>query len=1506
MKARYFDNLAFFSKIKNTSMFRFLSILIFLLFSTISNAVTYYVSPTGNDSNNGTSTSTPWQTISRANTFLNPGDVILFQREGTYRGHLYINQSGTTGNPITIGAYGSGKSPVFLGSRLTTNWIVHQGNIWKTTISATRIAHLFYSDSLLPIARFPNTGWLRNDSGSPTRINDSELTQSSGYFNGSTVVVRSSGWSYDTATVTSYTPGQLNFNNIYYNLSTSNWGYFLRNKFEFLDAPGEWFYDRATSTLYLYPISPNPNTERIEVVSAFLAGDGCGISVNWQRNNVVIENIEFKHYGYAGVSTSGSTGITVRNCTFDQCDEGIRAYGNSQTFSNNGFTRCRQIGINSQSGGTSPSYGNNNLLENNTITDCAIYPGLGKSNWGYFGLNCQGTGNIVRGNRLTRIGYIGISFSGNCLVENNVIERACYILNDGSGIAFDNTDGAIVRSNIVLYTLGNTVGPEGSCATNFDGCDPKGKGIYFGNISNKNNIIEDNTTAYCNGAGIWFDHTMVQSGNQIRNNTCFGNNLYQFGASDYSNYNGPGATSPYAIPAYPNQSVTGNIFYSNSPSQKTMYHINKWYSGVDFAEFNNNKYINPWDSVSIRIFNIPAPGGSINQNYSLSQWRSIRSDDLLSTNQPYSPQSTTNDHILVYNTATSTQSVSLPAGQWRDLSGITYESSIQLSSLKSRVLYKVLGDQPPPPPPLPPAPPIPLTYQTPPSTASTRLSLIVRATALATNITVSWTSYTYTGVTLTGHTVHRKLKNATTWGNAIATLSGTATQYVDNNVAANTYYEYRVTRTASGVGTAYGYVASAIGLDPIEYRGRMVLVVDNTYTAPLSSQLAGLEADLKRDGWKVDRIDVSRTDAPSVVRGQIQAIYNTDPANVKSVLLVGRVPIYRSGTVNPDGHTAQSWVCDAYYGEMTSAWATPPTTLPSAVELGVGRIDFSNLLAFSPLTEEGLLSNYLTKLHNYKIRQFTATQDKMLIQENFPIQCPNDPFAEVAYRTAGPLVGVENITTIPTYNQRWDSRDGEGWLWGYYNGGGSYPAADGAANTTNMSTTSNNVIFNMSHGSYFGNWWAPTGLGIGSWNNNQNNLLRSTVASGNALTNVWATVPAWFFHHMGMGDPIGYSTMMTMNNITNPLLYLPLNLNAGCLSPNSSTIWVSLIGDPSLRMNYIAPPSDLNASVDGSNITFTWTASTHPGGVDGYYLYQIIDGVPTRAHPTLITGNTITGTFNSSNGTEYMVRAVKLENNRSGAYHNLSLGTTSIISANPTLSVKVFLQGPAFNATTSLMNDDLRLANLIPLEDPYPALGYTHVDSENTTTISSVLTASGPNAIVDWVVVEIRNSSDSTEKLYTIAALLQRDGDVVSNDGVSPLSIPLSAGPYYVAIRHRNHLGAMTSQPISLSTSTTLNFTTASTYGVEAMVTTAYGNMLWSGDVNFDGVIKYVGANNDRDPILSIIGGSVPTNIVDGYYSEDVNLSGSVQYTGQGNDRDPILVNIGGTEATNTKTQQLP
>ena len=48
-------------------------------------------------------------------------------------------------------------------------------------------------------------------------------------------------------------------------------------------------------------------------------------------------------------------------------------------------------------------------------------------------------------------------------------------------------------------------------------------------------------------------------------------------------------------------------------------------------------------------------------------------------------------------------------------------------------------------------------------------------------------------------------------------------------------------------------------------------------------------------------------------------------------------------------------------------------------------------------------------------------------------------------------------------------------------------------------------------------------------------------------------------------------------------------------------------------------------------------------------------------------------------------------------------------------------------------------------------------------------------------------------------------------------------------------------------------------HGNEAMRIEGGVRTQWPGDVQRDGLIIYTGASNDRDPILSNVGGSVPT-----------------------------------------------
>jgi len=245
------------------------------------------------------------------------------------------------------------------------------------------------------------------------------------------------------------------------------------------------------------------------------------------------------------------------------------------------------------------------------------------------------------------------------------------------------------------------------------------------------------------------------------------------------------------------------------------------------------------------------------------------------------------------------------------------------------------------------------------------------------------------------------------------------------------------------------------------------------------------------------------------------------------------------------------------------------------------------------------------------------------------------------------------------------------------------------------------------------------------------------------------------------------------------------------------------------------------------------------------------------------------------------------------------------------LYAKGFLEGP-YMGSTGMMSDALRNSGLLPALEPYTALGYPHVGGGGETIGVGVLNVTGNDAVVDWVVVELRIPGTPYTVIDSRSALIQRDGDVVSMDGDSPLTFNKPPGNYTVALRHRNHLGVMTASPLALTVNPTLlDLTLASTitYGIDArksITGVQPALVLWTGDVTFNGQIRYTGSGNDRDPILSRIGGSTPTNSAGGYFSEDVNLDGTVKYTGSANDRDPILLNIGGSSPTSSRSAQLP
>ncbi|MGZ5283755.1 MAG: fibronectin type III domain-containing protein, partial [Bacteroidia bacterium] len=446
----------------------------------------------------------------------------------------------------------------------------------------------------------------------------------------------------------------------------------------------------------------------------------------------------------------------------------------------------------------------------------------------------------------------------------------------------------------------------------------------------------------------------------------------------------------------------------------------------------------------------------------------------------------------------------------------------------------------------------------------------------APKITLQWTA----DVNSTGYKIWRKAKTATTWGTVLASLPGTATTYTDNTTTEGQAYEYRLEKTAMLSGTPYtgnGYIYAGAKIPAIENRDKIILLVDNDFTTDLATEIKRLEMDLIGDGWQVIRRNVKKTDKVKDVKKIIMQDYNADPTHVKALFLLGHIPVPYSGNYAIDHHIPDhmgAWPADVYYGSMDdNAWTDYEVDndvadrtendnipadgkfdndiIPSDLKLQIGRVDFYNLPAFTT-SETELMRRYLNKDHNWRTKAFTA-KEKGLIEDNFG-GMNGEAFAAVGFYNFAAMFGDSNVF-VKDYLK---SLASDTFLWSYGTGGGSYTSVSGVASTNDFVTKKVNSVFTALFGSYSGDW------------DSKDNILRAALAGDNmVLGSVWAGRPHWNFHHMALGENIGYSTHLTQNDYVNYF-----RIKTGYAAPLQNTgdrlTTPALMGDPTIRMHVVA------------------------------------------------------------------------------------------------------------------------------------------------------------------------------------------------------------------------------------------------------------------------------------------------------------------------------------------------
>ncbi|MFK7772033.1 MAG: PKD domain-containing protein [Saprospiraceae bacterium] len=461
----------------------------------------------------------------------------------------------------------------------------------------------------------------------------------------------------------------------------------------------------------------------------------------------------------------------------------------------------------------------------------------------------------------------------------------------------------------------------------------------------------------------------------------------------------------------------------------------------------------------------------------------------------------------------------------------------------------------------------------------------------------------------------------------------------------------------------YGFIYAGIELPEIEDRGKILLLVENSLTTPLAAEIEELKIDYIKDGWRVIQREVDATDNPIDVRAMIQDLYATE-SELKSVFILGHVPIAYSGDIFPDTHfeLRGAYPADCFYGEMDGTWTDQTVNNTTAnfdiyyntvgdgrfdqsiiptgeVELAVGRVDFFDMPSFGSSNQD-LIQQYLQKNHSFKIREFQPIR-RALIDNNF-----NQSFAAPAasgFRNFSTMFGADSIFNLDYFS----TLENESYLWSYGCGGGSIVSSMGVGNTSDFVTSDLQSVFTMLFGSQFGNWAYP------------DDFLRAPLASGQTLTNVWAGNPPWTFHHMAMGYNIGYSTLKTQNG--NDGLYL---------GNGAQLIHVALMGDPTLRMHMVEPSTKIAFLTEPNAIELNWDEPIDED-IYGYHVYRAdsLYGKFDRLNNDVLTDTFFTDNDPLTGENWYMVRTVKLENSASGSYFNLSLGRIDSVFFSPAITL---------------------------------------------------------------------------------------------------------------------------------------------------------------------------------------------------------------------------------------------
>ncbi|WP_366182490.1 right-handed parallel beta-helix repeat-containing protein [Flavobacterium ovatum] len=675
---------------KNYTLLKQLNLLVILLIMhcSVFSQTNYYVSATGNDANNGTSSGTAWKTLAKVNSqSFTAGSIINFESGSVFNGNLTISgKTGTSSNPIIYKSYGTGSKPVIRASATIGNWTLVSSNVWKTTlglVGGKRLASLYLNNTAQQIGREPNynttDGGFRviksHTSDNLSISENSSLPYPIDYFKGGEITIRTLNDLMKSETISSHSASTVIFTqssptSTSENIIRDNFGYFFQNHVNALDQEGEWAHDTTNSTLYLYSTF-DPNTLSVEIPSVSYA-----IEIKNSSKYIEIRNLQFDNGIKNVMNISSISNVIIDGCVFNNGNEYVTLGFTltDVTFTHNTINDSNSVGVRWEgcSGLT---------FSNNTITNIGMRAGMGAISYiPYTGVRIisNGTGNvnIIEKNKLDGIGYHGINFAGgNTTVQYNEVANYCAVKDDGGGIYTVNNQNA---NNLILKNIVHDA--PGAFKGNPVGATPKTAGIYVDNNTN-NHVISQNTVY---NVGAWGIMTNLSGTNTITDNTVFncGNAIV---SSTYNNSFGPGG----AVARANDNTVLRNILFTKQSTQYCASFSNQ-ITSADFGTYlgilDFNYYCQPYTGGK----EISTKEGGTSKEYLLPAFKSTYSNyEPNGLTAPLKFSIGTNPEAFIRFEVNATDTpivVSLGNVIYKDAKNVSFSSDITLAAYSSIVL----------------------------------------------------------------------------------------------------------------------------------------------------------------------------------------------------------------------------------------------------------------------------------------------------------------------------------------------------------------------------------------------------------------------------------------------------------------------------------------------------------------------------------------------------------------------------------------------------------------------------------------------------------------------------------------------------------------------------------------------------------------------------------------------------------------------------------------------------